>query len=106
MTFPSALRPEDVEPVEIGPGCTRRDLPASAGIRAWIVDMEPGSQWPFEDVHGATGEQLWVVSGEIIEGNRRYGAGTYLSYGPNSSHRPRTESGVRLFGINVRDSQG
>jgi anti-sigma factor ChrR (cupin superfamily) len=105
ISIPDALRPEDVEPIEVGPGCTRRDFPAADGIRAWIVDMEPGAQWPYEDVHEATGEQVWVVSGELIEGERRFGAGTYLGYGPNSRHQPRTESGVRLFGVNVRASQ-
>ena len=96
-----ALTPEDVEPVEVGPGCFRRDLPSTAGARAWIVDIEPGSQWPYEDLHDVRGEQVWVVSGELIEGDRRFGAGTYLNYGPDSRHRPRTESGVRLFGFNV-----
>jgi len=99
--FPDAVTPDDVAPIVVGPGCTRRDLPATDGIRAWIVDMEPGAQWPYEDAHDETGEQVWIVSGEMIEGERRFGAGTYLAYGPNSRHQPRTEIGVRLFGINV-----
>jgi hypothetical protein len=95
-----ALVPDDVVPLEIGPGCFRRDLPSSDGIRVWIVDMAAGARWPYEDVHADFGEQLWIVSGELIEGDRRFPAGTYLNFGPNSRHQPSTETGVRLFGIN------
>ena len=104
MTLPSmldAIDPDDIAPVEVGPGCFRRDLPTADGARAWIVDMEPGAEWPYEDVHDEHGEQLIVVSGELIEGDRRFGAGTYVLYGPNSRHRPRTVTGVRLFGFNL-----
>lgn len=101
-----AVNPNDVSPVEVGPGCLRRDLPSSDGVRVWIVDMEPGSQWPYEDVHDVTGEQVLIMSGEMIEGDRRLGPGTYLNFGPNSRHQPRTETGVRLFGINVRPVDG
>jgi ChrR Cupin-like domain len=96
-----ALIPDDVVALEIGPGCFRRDLPSSEGVRAWIVDMAAGSRWPFEDVHDEHGEQVWIVSGELIEGDRRFSAGTYLNFGPNSRHQPSTETGVRLFGINL-----
>jgi hypothetical protein len=92
--------------VTVGPGCTRRDLQSNSGVRVWIVDIAPGAQWPHVDHHGALGEEVFVVSGEMIEGDRRYGAGQHLSYGPHSSHRPRSEIGVRLFGFNLleRDS--
>ena len=91
---------DDVAPVEVGPGCLRRDLPAYGAVRVWVVDMAPGSQWPLVDHHD-TGEEVYVVSGEMIEGERRYGPGTYLHFAPGSSHQPRTETGVRLFGINL-----
>ena len=32
--------------VIVGPGCTRRDLPANAGARTWVVDIAPGAEWP------------------------------------------------------------
>jgi len=98
-----AVKPDDIAALEIGPGCYRRDLPGPAGARMWIVEMEPGAQWPYEDVHGDQGEQVWIITGDLIEGDENYGPGTYLNFGPNSSHQPRTESGVRLFGINLRD---
>jgi anti-sigma factor ChrR (cupin superfamily) len=88
--------------VDIGPGCTRRDLPANAGVRTWIVDIAPGAQWPYVDHHDEYGEEVFVVSGELIEGDRRYGPGQHLCYAPGSSHQPRSDTGVRLFGINLR----
>ena len=91
------LHADEVEPVVVGPGCYRRDLPTTGNVRAWVVDMEPGAKWP----HDEHGEELFVVSGELIEGDERYSAGSYLLYHPGSSHRPRTDTGVRLFGFNL-----
>ncbi|MCP3098649.1 cupin domain-containing protein [Myxococcus sp. K15C18031901] len=68
-------------------------------MRVWVVDMAPGSRWPSVDVHD-TGEAVLVVSGELIEGEQRLGPGSYLFFSPTSQHQPRTEIGVRLFGIN------
>jgi hypothetical protein len=89
-----------VAPIIIGPGCTRRDLPAPAGLRIWVVDIAAGAQWPRVDRHGAGGEFVYVVSGELIDGGQRYGAGTHLAYAPHSEHQPHSERGVRLYGIN------
>lgn len=44
--------------VEIGPGCTRRDLPSNVGVRVWIVDMAAGSEWPHVDHHDDAGEEF------------------------------------------------
>jgi anti-sigma factor ChrR (cupin superfamily) len=104
--MPAAVSVDDAPAVEVGPGCSRRDLPATGGVRVWVVDMAPGSQWPWVDAHDEAGEEVYVVSGELIEGELRYGAGTYLFYGPGSSHRPRTETGVRLFGFNLAQGAG
>lgn len=95
------IDPESLPVVTVGPGCTRRDLPAVPGLRAWIVDIAAGAQWPHLDQHGETGEQIYIASGELIEGDRRLGPGTYVNFHPGSSHRPRSETGVRLFGINL-----
>jgi len=65
-----AMTPDDIVPLEVGPGCYRRALPGPDGARVWIVDMEPGSQWPCEDIHGDQGEQVWIVSGDLIEGEK------------------------------------
>lgn len=97
--------PIDALPVvAVGPGCTRRDLPAVAGVRSWIVDMAAGSTWPAVDDH-PTGEAYLVLSGEVIEGDARFGAGTCVTFDPGSRHRPRTDTGVRLFGFNPPEAR-
>ncbi len=104
MVEPRGLTPiafEGCAPVLVGPGCIRRDLPSRAGVRTWVVEMEPGSEWPWIDEHDEQGEDVFVVEGELIEGKERFGPGTYLHFGPGSSHRPRTEIGVRLIGFNL-----
>src|ERR1700744_5306756 len=93
------LRIDEIAAVEVGSGCIRRDLPSLPNVRAWVVDMAPHSRWPHIDVHDA-GEGVFVVSGELIEGDHVYGPGAYLHFAPGSRHQPRTETGVRLFGFN------
>lgn len=100
----TVIDPANVKPILVGPGCLRRDLPNCGGLRAWIVEMAPGAAWPFVDEHDAYGEQVWVIEGEMIDGDRRIGPGQYLNFGPHSSHRPRTDTGVRLFGVNATGS--
>lgn len=94
-----------VAAVEVGPGCHRRDLPGPAGMRVWVVDIAPGCQWPRVDLHGGGGEAFFVVSGEVIEGEQRFGAGSYVAFAPHSQHRPRSETGVRLFGFNPAEPE-
>lgn len=103
--MPAHILPQTLSPVIVGPGCIRRDLPTSGGVRAWIVEMEPGATWPAIDHHDGFGEQVLILEGEVIEDGRVYGPGSYLNYGPHSSHQPRTETGVRMFGINVTDGE-
>jgi ChrR Cupin-like domain len=87
--------------IHVGPGCLRRDLPSRNGVRIWIVDMAPGSEWPRVDEHDANGEDIFVVRGELIEGERTIPAGSFVQFAPHSKHRPRTLTGVRLFGFNL-----
>jgi hypothetical protein len=89
-----------VPPVELGPGVHVRTLPGMPGIRTWVIDIAAGAQWPELDVHESYGEAYFVVRGEIIEGDRIHGPGSYVAFGPKTSHRPRTETGVRAFGFN------
>lgn len=101
---PVGLETTDIDqlvPVQVGPGCRRRDLPSRDGVRIWVVDMAPGAVWPQVDQHGVQGEDVFIVAGEMIEGETRHGPGTYLKFGPHSAHRPWTETGVQLFGFNL-----
>lgn len=93
----------DVPAVEVGPGCLRRDLPAPPGVRAWLVEMTPHSRWPRVDRHD-TGEVYFVLEGEVIEGEARHSAGTHVCFAPGSRHRPRSETGARLFGFHLTDA--
>lgn len=92
---------EEVDPLVIGEGCVRRDLPSRNGIRIWVVDMAPGAVWPYVDVHDQLGEDVFIASGELIEGDRVLPAGSFAAFAPFSSHRPHTKTGVRLFGFNL-----
>jgi len=56
-------------------GIMRRRLPQTEHAGAWLIDFAPGTEWPEVDVH-ATEERYYVVSGEVIEWEERYGAGT------------------------------
>jgi quercetin dioxygenase-like cupin family protein len=91
-----SLRIDDVPPVEIAPGCTRRGLPSSGQVMVRVIDMAPGTRWPVIDRHDRD-ELIYIVSGEVIEGDQRYGAGSYLYYQPGTQHQPFTKVGVRMF---------
>lgn len=105
ITIPTmqAYRIDEVPPTPIGAGCARRDLWEDGSVRVWVVDMAPGSTWPWVDEHD-TGEHYYVIEGEVIEGRQRFGAGTYVRFQPGTQHRPRTDSGVRLIGFNLDPS--
>ncbi|MFG2146146.1 cupin domain-containing protein [Streptomyces sp. NPDC048696] len=96
----SVERIEDAEAVVIAPGIVQRRVGRTGHARGWLVDFEPGSEWPEVDFH-TTEERYYVLSGEVIEGEERHGAGTYVVFAPGSRHRPRSESGARMLGITV-----
>ena len=97
----TVIDPAKVEPVIVGRGCLRRDLPNAGRLRVWIVEMAPGAGWPHVDQHDANGEQVLVIDGEMIEREVRIGPVNFLNVWAYSSHRPRTETAVRLFGIDA-----
>jgi quercetin dioxygenase-like cupin family protein len=95
-----AILIDDLTPTYVAPGITRRDLPATDRASGWVIDFEPGTEWPDVDHHHDE-ERYLVVSGEIIEGKKRYPAGSYVIFSPGSRHRPRSDSGGRIVGINI-----
>ncbi|GHF82528.1 cupin domain-containing protein [Kitasatospora xanthocidica] len=100
MELKTSLLVDEVEPVEVAPGIVRRRLTATGYARGWLIDFAPGSRWPEVDVHDAE-ERYFVLSGEVIEGEERHPAGSYVVFAPGSSHRPRTETGARMLGVTV-----
>ena len=100
LSPPHAVAIDDVPAIAIGDGCLRRDLPAPPGACAWMIEMAPGSVWPRFDRQD-TGEAYFVLDGEVIEGEMRYPAGTQVVFPPGSRHRPRSETGARLFGFRL-----
>lgn len=93
--------PTTLDPITLGPGCRRYDLPSSPGARAWIVEIDAGHTWPSLDQHNERGEMVLVLDGDLVEGDRSIEAGAYVFFGPHSAHQPTTRTGVRLFGINL-----
>ncbi|MER7845732.1 cupin domain-containing protein [Kitasatospora sp. NPDC096077] len=96
----TVLLVDDVEPVPVGLGIVRRRLTSTEHARAWLIDFAPGSRWPEVDLHHAE-ERYYVLSGEVIEGEERHPAGSYVVFAPGSRHRPRSESGARMLGITL-----
>lgn len=94
---------DDVPRTLVAKGIYRRDLSTTAFARGWLIDFEPGSQWPEID-HHATEERYLVLSGEVLEGNRRVPAGSYVVFPGGSSHRPSSETGATILGINIERS--
>jgi hypothetical protein len=91
---------EALPPMLLGSGCVRRALPAPPGARAWLVDMAPGSEWPWID-RAETGEAYFVLQGEVIDDGVCHPAGTQVVISPGGRHRPRSETGARLVGFHL-----
>ena len=96
---PTVVRIEDVEPIQVAPGISRRSLTATYFGDAWLIEFAPDTQWPDIDHHD-TEERYFVLDGEIIEGEKRHPAGSYVTFAAGSSHQPRSEIGARILGIN------
>jgi quercetin dioxygenase-like cupin family protein len=97
---PNAIHIDDVTPVEVAPGITRRNLTSTPYARGWLIDFGAGTTWPSVD-HHPTEERYYVLEGEVIDGDATYPAGTYVTFAPGSSHQPHTVDGARMLGINL-----
>jgi quercetin dioxygenase-like cupin family protein len=62
---------------------------ASSGHRVSLVAWEPGART--RDHGHANGEELFVLSGELRDGDERYPAGTWLRLHPGARHEPFAE---------------
>jgi hypothetical protein len=100
-----AVAADTVEPVAIGSGGERRPLPAAPGARAWRIDLAPGAVWPGAGPDD-TGATCMVLEGEVFEGEptaavARHSAGTVLVFPPGGRPPLRSETGARLFGVQL-----
>lgn len=84
-------------PFDEAPGVSFRVLkthPPGKGATL-LLRFEPGSAYPAHR-HPA-GEEYYVLDGELADGGRRYGAGTYVWHPPGSAHRPTTAVGATVL---------
>lgn len=89
---------DDVATFTVCPGITGRRLHLTDFIGAWVYDFEPGTEWPAVDHHEAE-ERYYVVSGEIVDNEIAYSAGSYVVMHAGSSHRPGSRTGGRILGV-------
>ena len=99
--WPIAVDTASAERLTVADGIVRRSLPSTANASGWIIDFAANTQWPAIDHHD-TEERYFVLSGEVIEGDETYPAGSYVVFPPGSQHQPRTEVGATMLGINIR----
>ena len=81
-------------PFEEAPGVSFRVLkthPPGNGATL-MLRFEPGSAYPAHRHPG--GEGYYVLEGELLDGARAYGAGTYVWHPPGSAHAPRSDAGA------------
>jgi hypothetical protein len=100
-----AVVADAVEAIAIGPGGERRTLPAAPGARAWRIDLAPGALWPGAGADD-TGATCILLEGDLLEGEPtaavvRHPAGTVLVFPPGGRPPLRSESGARLFGVQL-----
>lgn len=60
-----------------------------------MLRFEPGAHYPAHR-HPA-GEEYFVLDGELTDGPRTYGAGTYVWHEPGSVHAPRSGPGATVL---------
>ena len=81
-------------PFEEAPGVSFKTLKThrpGTGI-SLLLRFAPGAAYPAHR-HPA-GEEYHVLKGELIDGGRAYGVGTFVWHPPGSVHRPRSENGA------------
>lgn len=57
-----------------------------------MLRFEPGAAYPAHRHPG--GEEYYVLEGELTDGGRSWGAGTYVWHEPGSVHAPRSGPGA------------
>ena len=71
-----------------------RHHPERRGITL-LLRFEPGASYPTH--RHPDGEEYYVLEGSLQDGNRSYGAHTFVYHPPGSAHRPRSQNGCTLL---------
>lgn len=89
---------DDAPVRELFPGIRVRPLwQGPNGAKAAVLEIDPGSSFPRDDVHSPGPEEVYVVAGVFNDGARDYPAGTFLHAPAGSWHVPASEVGCTLF---------
>ena len=73
----------------------RWDKKIKAG--AVMIRMDPNTTYP-KHIH-TTGEDFYIVEGELIIAEEKFTKGYYVYSPPQSEHEPRTETGAIVFAV-------
>lgn len=95
----------EIAPIQI-PGATPGGIEAQLlnidlerGIVATIIHFKPGASIPAHS-HKLGSEAHYVLEGELIDGERRYGPGAYLTHAAGVVHGPhRSDQGCRVLTV-------
>lgn len=60
-----------------------------------LFRAEPGVRYPLH--HHANVEEIFMLQGDLILGNKVYGSGDYIRSVPSSTHAPETHGGCMFF---------
>jgi anti-sigma factor ChrR (cupin superfamily) len=60
-----------------------------------LFRAEPGVRYPLH--HHADVEEIFMLQGDLIMGNKVYGSGDYIRSVPSSTHAPETHGGCMFF---------
>jgi quercetin dioxygenase-like cupin family protein len=60
-----------------------------------LLKAEPGMVYPLHKHAGV--EELFMLQGDLVIGDRVYGSGDYIRSQPNSSHAPKSHTGCMFF---------
>lgn len=68
-----------------------------------FLRAEPGVHYPFH-LHAAN-EEILMLEGDLVVGDKVFGAGDYIRSNPGSSHAPHTNGGCKFFFHTSMDDQ-
>jgi len=68
---------------------------AGAGLRTWLMKVEPGAFSPPHAHHEV--EQIYVLEGSFYDQQKTYGAGEYIVRAPGAMHTAGSDNGALVL---------